>query len=87
MAKRNIAAELIQGLEEIRGWQKGQVKLNDHSGSRFPLSPTCNREQDQSGGGSAMSNERRREIEDFFNDLAKWNKILITGRQLNTCEP
>jgi len=27
MAKRNIAAEIIQGLEEIRGWQKGQVKL------------------------------------------------------------
>jgi putative transcriptional regulator len=27
MAKRNIAAEVIQGLEEIRGWQRGQLKL------------------------------------------------------------
>lgn len=27
MAKRNIAAEIIQGLEEVRGWQKGEVKL------------------------------------------------------------
>ena len=27
MAKRNIAAEVIQGLEEIRAWQKGAVKL------------------------------------------------------------
>lgn len=27
MAKRNIANEIIQGLEEIRGWQRGEVKL------------------------------------------------------------
>jgi putative transcriptional regulator len=27
MAKRNIAAEILQGLEEVRGWQKGEVKL------------------------------------------------------------
>lgn len=27
MAKRNIANEIIQGLEEIQGWQRGEVKL------------------------------------------------------------
>jgi putative transcriptional regulator len=27
MAKRNIVDELVQGLEEIKGWQRGEVKL------------------------------------------------------------
>jgi putative transcriptional regulator len=31
MAKRNIAAEIIQGLQEVRGWQKREVKLKSFS--------------------------------------------------------
>lgn len=27
MAKRNLAKELIQGIEEIRAWRRGEVKL------------------------------------------------------------
>ena len=29
MAKRNIADELIQGLEEVKGWQRREVKLKN----------------------------------------------------------
>jgi putative transcriptional regulator len=31
MTKRNLAKELIEGLEEIRAWKRGEVKLKTHS--------------------------------------------------------
>jgi putative transcriptional regulator len=31
MTKRNLANELIEGLEEIRAWKRGEVKLTTHT--------------------------------------------------------
>ena len=31
MAKRRIAAELIESLEEVRSWRRGEVKLKTHT--------------------------------------------------------
>ena len=31
MIRRNLAKELIEGLEEIRAWKRGEVKLRTHS--------------------------------------------------------
>jgi len=31
MSKRNIAQEIIKGLEEIKAWKRGELKLKTHS--------------------------------------------------------
>ena len=31
MSKRNIGQEIIQGLEEIKAWKRGELKLKTHT--------------------------------------------------------